>query len=110
VQTNSEVSINPSNPPTSRAIGYKSRHVAKLSNVPLSGRSAWMSRIQQVAALAPADSDYPRLLAFLQFWKWAPFYIASDTRSAFSKDIFSSNRVYERIIWPRRRIPAIDND
>jgi hypothetical protein len=34
-----------------------------------------MSRIQQVASQTPTDSDYPGLLAFLQFWKWVFPYL-----------------------------------
>ena len=66
---------NLSAPPKSRATGHKSRHVAELSNVPLLGRSAWMSRIQQVATEAPPDATFPRLMAFLQFWKWLLPYL-----------------------------------
>jgi len=72
---NPELRTDPSNPPRSRANGYKSRHVAKLSNVPLLGRSAFMSRVQQVASQLPPDTTFPRLLAFLQFWKWALPYL-----------------------------------
>ena len=67
--------VNLSSPPRSRATGHKSRHVAKLSNVPFFGRSTWMSRIQQIASQAPPDSKYPRLLAFLEFWKWIGPYL-----------------------------------
>jgi len=75
VQTNPPVSANASNPPRSRALGYKSRHVAQLSNVPLFGRSALMSRFQQAASDVPPDSSFPKLLAFLQFWKWVFPYL-----------------------------------
>jgi hypothetical protein len=75
LQTSTGLSFNPADPPRSRAIGYKSRHVAELSNVPFLGRSAWMSQIQQVASEAPPDAKYPRLLAFLQFWKWLLPYL-----------------------------------
>ncbi len=34
-----------------------------------------MSRIQQVAAQAPPGTQYPRLVAFLQFWKWLIPYL-----------------------------------
>ncbi|WP_125483781.1 metallophosphoesterase family protein [Edaphobacter aggregans] len=34
-----------------------------------------MSRIQQVATQAPPDAKFPRLLAFLQFWKWLLPYL-----------------------------------
>jgi hypothetical protein len=67
--------MNPSDPPKSRATGHKSRHVAELSNVPFLGRSGLMSRIQQVATEAPPDEEYPRLMAFLQFWKWLLPYL-----------------------------------
>jgi hypothetical protein len=62
--------FNPSDPPKSRPIRRKARHVANLSNVPWLGRSAWISRIQQVASQAPADARHPRLMASLKFWKW----------------------------------------
>jgi hypothetical protein len=67
--------INLSDPPKSRAIRRKARHVAALSNVPLLGRSAWMSRIQQVASQAPPAAQFPRLMAFLQIWKWLIPYL-----------------------------------
>jgi hypothetical protein len=86
VQTNSAVLQNPSNPPSSRASGFKSRHVAQLSNIPLLGRTALLSRIQQVADAQPTDSQYPRLLAFLQFWKWAGPYL---------KDFVHENAPYQ---------------
>jgi hypothetical protein len=73
--TNPKAPLDISVPPRSRAIGYKSRHVAQLSNFPVLGRSAWMSRIQQVATQAPPDAEYPRLMAFLQFWKWIGPYL-----------------------------------
>ena len=50
-------------------------HVAELSNVPLLGRSALMSRIQRRPAQAPPDANFPRLIAFLQFWKWLLPYL-----------------------------------
>jgi hypothetical protein len=75
VQTNSAALRDPSNPPSSRASGFKSRHVAELSNIPLLGRTALLSRIQQVATEQTADSQYPRLLAFLQFWRWGLPYL-----------------------------------
>jgi Calcineurin-like phosphoesterase len=75
LQTNPESPINLSNPPRSRAIGYKSRHVAKLSNVPLLGRSSLMSRFQQAATKTPPDARFPKLLAFFQFWKWVFPYL-----------------------------------
>lgn len=67
--------FNLSTPPKSRPIGRKARHVANLSNLPLLGRSAWISRIQQVASQAPADAPYPRLMASLKFWKWLLPYL-----------------------------------
>ena len=67
--------IDLSAPPRSRATGNKSRHVAELSNVPFLGRSAFMSRIQQIATQAPPSANYPRLMAFLQFWKWIGPYL-----------------------------------
>jgi hypothetical protein len=67
--------INPSEPPLSRTTGHKSRHVAELSNVPFLGRTGWMSRLQQVASQAPPDAQFPRLLAFLKFWKWIIPYL-----------------------------------
>jgi hypothetical protein len=75
LSANPQPPINLSNPPRSRALGYKSRHVAKLSNVPLLGRSALMSRFQQAASQAPPDARFPKLLAFLQFWKWVFPYL-----------------------------------
>jgi len=57
-------------PKPSHATGHKSRHLARLSNLPFVGRSAWISRIQQIAAAAPAGAQFPRLLAFLQIGKW----------------------------------------
>jgi hypothetical protein len=49
--------------------------VANLSNVAWLGRSAWISRIQQVASQAPADARHPRLMASLKFWKWLLPYL-----------------------------------
>jgi hypothetical protein len=34
-----------------------------------------MSQFQQAATQAPPDSEFPRLLAFLQFWKWVFPYL-----------------------------------
>ncbi len=73
--TNLKSPINFSNPPRSRAIGYKSRHVARLSNIPLLGRSALLARFQQAASETPPDARFPKLLAFLQFWKWVFPYL-----------------------------------
>jgi hypothetical protein len=67
--------FNPAHPPASRPTHHKSRHVAELSNVSFFGRSAWMSRVQQVAAQAPATENYPRMKAFLEFWKWIGPYL-----------------------------------
>jgi hypothetical protein len=69
LNANAEVPINLSDPPRSLATGHKSRHVAQLSNVPVLGRTALASRIQQVATQTPG-AKYPNLIAFLQFWKW----------------------------------------
>ena len=73
--SNSRPEFNPSNPPKSRAEGHKSRHVAQLSNIPLLGRTTLMSRFQQAVTETPADSNFPKLLAFLQFWKWIGPYL-----------------------------------
>jgi Calcineurin-like phosphoesterase len=56
-------------------LGYKSRHVAKLSNIPLLGRTALISRVQQIASQASPNARFPRLIAFLQFWKWLLPYL-----------------------------------
>ena len=64
-----------SDPPRSRVTGHKSRHVLQLSNVPFFGRTTWMSRIQQVAAQAAPDVEFPRLLAFVEVWKWIVPYL-----------------------------------
>ena len=72
---NRQLPINLSDPPKSRPIGYKSRHIAQLSNIPLLGRTTWMSQVQKAATQAPADTSYPRLVAFLQFWKWVLPYL-----------------------------------
>jgi len=45
-----------------------------------------MSRIQQVAAQAPPGAQYPRLMAFLQFWKWLIPYV---------RDFFHTNAPYQ---------------
>ena len=58
-------------PPRSVETGNKSRHVAQLSNVPVVGRTTLMSRFQQAASGdAAGGSSFPRLIAFLQPWKW----------------------------------------
>jgi hypothetical protein len=63
-------------PPRSGVTGNKSRHVAQLSNVPLLGRTAFASRLQQVASqTARSGSNYPNLIAFLQFWRWIGPYL-----------------------------------
>ncbi len=68
--------VNLSDPPRSGVTGNKSRHVATLSNVPLIGRTAFASRLQQVAtAAAPPGANYPNLIAFLKFWKWVIPYL-----------------------------------
>ena len=71
-----------SNPPQSVATGHKSRHVAILSNLPFLGRTALISRIQQVATQAPPGAQFPRLAAFLKVWKWIAAYL----RDCFHKD------------------------
>lgn len=75
MDANSQVPINLSSPPRSRATGHKSRHVATLSNIPFLGRTGLISRVQQVASQAPPDSRFPNLIAFLQFWKWILPYL-----------------------------------
>ena len=55
--------------------GHKSRHVASLSNVPFLGRTAWMSRIQQIASNAPRGEKRPQLMAFIKVWKWIAPYL-----------------------------------
>ena len=68
--------VNLSDPPRSRVTGNKSRHVATLSNVPLIGRTAFASRLQQIATSgAPPGANYPNLIAFLKFWKWVIPYL-----------------------------------
>lgn len=68
--------VNLSDPPRSGVTGNKSRHVATLSNVPLIGRTAFASRLQQVAtAAATPGANYPNLIAFLKFWKWVIPYL-----------------------------------
>jgi len=79
--------INLSNPPRSRSTGHKSRHVALLSNVPVIGRTALVSQIQQIASqAAPPGAKYPNLIAFLQFWKWIIPYL---------RDCIHSNAPYK---------------
>lgn len=75
MQTNSTSPIDLSAPPRSRDTGHKSRHVADLSKIPLLGRSALISRIQQVASQASPDARFPRLMALLQVWKWLLPYL-----------------------------------
>jgi hypothetical protein len=70
-----ETAVNLSAPPRSRDTGHKSRHVADLSNIPLLGRTTWMSRIQQIATRAPRSSKHPQLLAFLKVWNWFGPYL-----------------------------------
>lgn len=92
MQDTPDVQINFSDPPRSRATGHKSRHVAKLSNVPFLGRSAWMSRIQQIAAQAPPDAQFPRLMAFLQFWKWLLPYLRDFVHTNAPYQIYSNGQ------------------
>lgn len=77
--------IDHSKPPKSRLTGHRSRHVATLSNIPLLGRTALVSRFQQVATEAAQTSNFPKLLAFLQFWKWIFPYL---------QDLVHSNAPY----------------
>ena len=70
-----------SNPPRSRVSRHKSRHVAELSNVPLIGRTALASRVQETASKAP-PTKFPNLIAFLEFWKWIVPYLRDCTRPA----------------------------
>jgi hypothetical protein len=49
--------------------------VANVSNMPLLGRTALIARIQQVATELPPSTRFPRLVAFLQFWKWILPYL-----------------------------------
>jgi hypothetical protein len=67
-------SIDHANPPTHAESGHRSRHVARMSNLPILGGTAFMSRIQQLASRAPASQKFPRLLAFLQVSKWFSLY------------------------------------
>jgi calcineurin-like phosphoesterase family protein len=90
VPTNPDSPIDLSSPPTSLATGHKSRHVAQLSNVPFLGRSAFMSRIQQVASQAPG-AQFPQLIAFLQFWKWFFPYLRDCFHKAAPYQIYPSN-------------------
>src|SRR5262249_13601672 len=73
--TNPTLLQNPSDPPRSADTGHKSRHVARLSNVPLLGRTVLASRIQQAASEKPTKVTFPNLLAFFQFWKWLGPYL-----------------------------------
>ena len=74
-------------PPRSVDTGHKSRHVAQLSNLPVVGRTTLVSRIQQVATTnAATGSKYPRLIAFVQFWKWLLPYV---------KDLVHKNAPYQ---------------
>jgi hypothetical protein len=68
-------SINLSDPPRSRSLRLKSRHVARLSNLPFLGRTTLLSRIQQVASQVSPTAKFPSLLAFLEFWKWLLPYL-----------------------------------
>jgi len=77
-----ESPINPASPPRSHTTRHKSRHIARLSNVPLLGRSALFSRIQQAASQAPPGGSFPNLTAFLQLGKWLLPYL----RDFFHKD------------------------
>jgi Calcineurin-like phosphoesterase len=79
------VAIDLADPPPSRTTRHKSRHVALLSNMPLLGRSTFISRIQQAAAQMPS-AKYPRLMAFLEFWRWVLPYL---------RDCFRVNAPYQ---------------
>ncbi len=89
--TASQPPVNLSAPPTSRASGHKSRHVADLSNVPVLGRTTLISQIQRVAAQAPPTAKFPRLIAFLQFWKWLGPYL---------RTLLHKNAAYQTYLAP----------
>jgi hypothetical protein len=75
VSTTPVPSVNLSDPPKSVETGNKRRHVATLSNVPVLGRTALVSRIQKVASKASPTNRFPNLTAFLQPWKWIGPYV-----------------------------------
>ncbi len=87
-------------PPRSVDTGNKSRHVAQLSNVPVLGRTTLMSRFQQAASgNAARGSNFPRLIAFLQPWKWIWPYV---------KDFFHKNAPYQSYDEPATGIFRIE--
>jgi len=64
--------MNLSAPPASHKTKHKSRHIAKLSNLRLLGRTTLLARVQQVASRQP---NLPPLIAFLEVWKWVIPYL-----------------------------------
>jgi hypothetical protein len=72
---------NLTNPPPSRETGNKSRRLATLSNTWILGRTALFARVQQASSEDPSP-NYPRLMAFLKFWKWFRPYLNDLGRKA----------------------------
>ena len=77
--------IDYSKPARSKQTHHKSRHIARLSSIPVFGRSKLLSRIQSVAAQSAPGRRYPQMMAFLEVSKWLVPYF---------RDVFHKNARY----------------
>jgi hypothetical protein len=92
MQKDPALPVNLSDPPRSPVTGNKSRHVADLSNLPVLGRTALLSRVQQVATEVAPVAKYPALLAFFQFWKWLLPYLRDCLHSNAPYRVYSGGK------------------
>ena len=75
-----------------------------MSNVPILGNTAFMSRLQQIASSAPPTQKLPQLMAFLQISKWLTLYF---------KDVFRRKARYRTYKAPHAgifRVPDLPAD
>ncbi len=75
-----------------------------MSNVPILGNTAFMSRLQQIASSAPPTQKLPQLMAFLQVSKWFTLYF---------KDVFRRKAPYRTYKAPHTgifRVPKLPVD
>jgi hypothetical protein len=74
-----------SKPPRSRETRHKSRHLARLANIPIFGRSKFVARLQQAAHHVAPEGKFPTPKEFLELLQWLGPYI---------KDFFRSKVAY----------------
>jgi hypothetical protein len=65
----------PANPPPSKATRHKSRHLSRLANIPILGRSKFVARMQQAAHQVAPAGRFPTPKEFLDLLQWLGPYI-----------------------------------